>query len=85
MPCRVTRGGDNPIEDRLNKFNSGLQIDSEETLFFTRTSPLHDPRQGMRDGQASCWSQYEHRRRRNVLTGYNLKCKMQAHKGITLT
>ena len=85
MPCRVTQGGDNPIEDRLNKFNSGLQTDSEETLFFTRTSPLHDPRQGMRDGQASCWSQYEHRRRRNVLTEYNLKCKMQAHKGITLT
>jgi hypothetical protein len=85
MLCRVNRGGKNPIEDRLNGFISGLRTVSPETPFFTRTSPLHDPRQGMRDGQASCWSQYEHRRRRNVLTGYNLKCKMQAHKGITLT
>jgi hypothetical protein len=31
------------------------------------------------------WSQHEHCRRRNVLTGDNLKCKMHVHKGVALT
>jgi len=41
MPCCVNRGGENLIVKRLNRFNSGLKTDSEETLFFTRTPPLH--------------------------------------------
>ena len=43
IPCRANRGGENPLEDRVSKFNEGLQTDSEEPPFFTRTPPLHDP------------------------------------------